>query len=105
MQALVEFYDRENLNRVLDSGARVVGVNNRNLRAFETRLEHTLEVAAAIANRCSLVSESGISRRDDVLRLQAAGVRAILVGETLMRARDIGAKLDELRGSRGERGA
>jgi indole-3-glycerol phosphate synthase len=97
MEALVEFYDRENLDRVLDSGARIVGVNNRNLRTFETRLEHTLEVAAAIAERCCLVSESGISRHEDVLRLQAAGVRAVLVGEALMRAHDIGRKLDDLR--------
>jgi len=97
MEALVEFYDRENLDRVLDSGARLVGVNNRDLRTFVTRLEHTLEVAA-VADRCCLVSESGIGTRQDVLRLEAAGVKAVLVGETLMRAPDIGAKLDELRG-------
>jgi indole-3-glycerol phosphate synthase len=53
---------------------------------------------------CCLVSESGIRTRDDVLRLQAAGVRAVLVGETLMRAADIGAKLDELRGVGGGQG-
>jgi indole-3-glycerol phosphate synthase len=99
MEALVEFYDRENLSRVLDSGARLVGVNNRDLRTFVTRLEHTLEVAAAVADRCCLVSESGIRTRQDVLRLQDAGVKAVLVGETLMRAPDIGAKLDELRGA------
>jgi len=98
MDALVEFYDRENLERVLDSGARLVGVNNRDLRTFATRLEHTLDMAAALAQRCCLVSESGIRTRQDVLRLEAAGVRAVLVGETLMRVPDIGAKLDELRG-------
>jgi indole-3-glycerol phosphate synthase len=98
LQALVEFYDRENLPRVLDSGARLIGVNNRDLRTFVTRLEHTLDVAAAVPAGCCLVSESGIRSRQDVLRLQAAGVKAVLVGETLMRAPDIGAKLDELRG-------
>jgi indole-3-glycerol phosphate synthase len=98
LQALVEFYDRDNLDRVLDSGARLVGVNNRDLRTFVTRLEHTLDVAGAAATRCCLVSESGIRTRQDVLRLEAAGVKAVLVGETLMRAPDIGAMLRELRG-------
>ncbi len=98
MEALVELYDDENLSRVLDSGARLIGINNRNLRTFETSLNHTLKLAEGLPSDCCLVSESGIRTRDDVLRLQAAGVRAILVGETLMRAPDIGAKLDELRG-------
>jgi len=99
LQALVEFYDRANLPRVLDSGARLVGVNNRDLRTFETRLEHTLDVMAAVPADVCLVSESGIRTRQDVLRLEAAGVRAVLIGETFMRAADIGAKLDELRGA------
>jgi indole-3-glycerol phosphate synthase len=98
MQCLVELYDSENLPRVLDAGARLIGVNNRDLRTFVTRLEHTLELAGRLPHGCCLVSESGIRTRDDVLRLQAAGVSAVLVGETLMRAPDIGAKLDELRG-------
>jgi indole-3-glycerol phosphate synthase len=98
MQALVELYDRGNLPRVLDSGAPVIGINNRDLRTFETRLEHTLELATKIpADRC-LVSESGIRTPADVDRLKAAGVRAILVGESLMRAPDIGAQLDGLLG-------
>ncbi|HKI38470.1 MAG TPA: indole-3-glycerol phosphate synthase TrpC [Gemmataceae bacterium] len=101
LQCLVELYDAENLPRVLDAGARLVGVNNRDLRTFVTRLEHTLELAGRLPPGCCLVSESGIRSRDDVLRLQAAGVRAVLVGETLMRAPDIGAKLDELRGAVG----
>jgi indole-3-glycerol phosphate synthase len=98
LQALVELYDADNLARVVDSGARLIGINNRDLRTFVTRLEHTLELAARLPADCCLVSESGIRTREDVLRLQAAGVRAILVGETLMRAADIGAQLDELRG-------
>jgi indole-3-glycerol phosphate synthase len=99
LQTLVELYDRANLPRVLDSGARLVGVNNRDLRTFVTRLEHTLELATDLPRDVCLVSESGIRSRADVERLQAAGVRAVLVGETLMRAGDIGAKLDELRGA------
>lgn len=98
MEALVELYDGDNLPRVLDSGARLIGVNNRDLRTFVVRLEHTLELAARIPADCCLVSESGIRTRQDILRLGAAGVRAVLVGETLMRAPDIGAALDELRG-------
>ena len=88
----------ENLPRVLDSGARLIGINNRNLHTFVTRLEHTLELAARLPADCCLVSESGIRNRTDILRLAQAGVRAALIGETFMRASDIGTKLDELRG-------
>jgi indole-3-glycerol phosphate synthase len=95
LQALVELYDRANLARVLDSGARLIGVNNRDLRTFVTRLEHTLELAASIPPGVCLVSESGIRTPADLVRLQAAGVRAVLIGETFLRAPDIGAKLRE----------
>jgi indole-3-glycerol phosphate synthase len=98
LQALVELYDRANLPRVLDSGARLVGVNNRDLRSFVTRLEHTLELIDQMPSDVCLVSESGIRSQADIERLQAAGVRAVLIGETFMRAPDIGAKLDELLG-------
>jgi indole-3-glycerol phosphate synthase len=100
LQTLVELYDRDNLPRVLDSGARLIGVNNRDLRTFVTRLDHTLDLAAELPPDVCLVSESGVRGRADVERLQAAGVRAVLVGETLMRAADVGAKLDELLGKR-----
>jgi indole-3-glycerol phosphate synthase len=98
LQALVELHERDNLARVLDSGARLVGVNNRDLRTFETRLELTLELAGKLPAGVCLVSESGIKTRADIDRLRASGVRAVLVGETLMRAPDIGAELDRLRG-------
>jgi indole-3-glycerol phosphate synthase len=97
MQALVELYDRENLPRVLDSGSRLIGVNNRDLRTFVTRVEHTLELAAAIPGDCCLVSESGIRTHDDLVRLRASGVRAVLVGETLMRSDDPAEALRRLR--------
>jgi indole-3-glycerol phosphate synthase len=99
MQTLIELYDRENLPRVLASGARLIGVNNRDLRTFVTRLEHTLELKLLLPADCCLVSESGIKTRQDIERLRAAGVQAVLIGETLMRAPDIGARLDELRGN------
>jgi indole-3-glycerol phosphate synthase len=96
MQALVEIHDGENLNRALDSGSRLIGINNRDLRTFETRLTHTLDLMPRIPAGNCIVSESGISSRQDLLKLKEAGVQAVLVGETLMRADDIGAKLDEL---------
>lgn len=98
MSSLVELYDRENLEKALNSGASVVGVNNRNLRTFETRLEHTLELLDEIPDDRIVVSESGVRTREDVLLLERAGVDAILVGETLMRAPDPGVKLAELIG-------
>ena len=98
MQALVEVHEADHLRRVLDCGARLVGINNRNLKTFETRLEHTLDLAVRLPCDVCLVSESGIRTHEDVRRLQRAGVRAVLVGETLMRAADIGRQLDELRG-------
>jgi indole-3-glycerol phosphate synthase len=97
LQALVELYDADNLHRVLAAGARLVGVNNRDLRTFEVRLEHTIELAARMPPGVCLVGESGIATRADVERLQGAGVKAVLVGETLMRAADVGAALRALR--------
>lgn len=98
MQALVELYERVNVERVLDCGATMIGINNRDLRTFATRLEHTLELAPRIPRDRMLVSESGIKTRADIERLRGAGVKAVLIGETFMRSGDAGAKLRELRG-------
>jgi indole-3-glycerol phosphate synthase len=98
MASLVEFHDAVNLPRVLAAGAELVGINNRDLRSFHTDLEHTLRLRDQIPREVVLVSESGVSRRVDVERLEAAGVSAILVGESLMRAGDIGLAIDELLG-------
>ncbi|MCS7167191.1 MAG: indole-3-glycerol phosphate synthase TrpC [Gemmatales bacterium] len=98
LDALVEFYLPENLPRVLDLGADLVGINNRNLRTFETCIEHTLELAPSLPPHVCLVSESGIRCRDDVLKLEQAGVKAVLIGETLMRSEDPITTLRELRG-------
>ena len=98
MSALVEFHDEANLPRVLASGADLIGINNRNLRNFSTDLEHTLRLRDRIPPEVVLVSESGIRTRRDVERLEAAGVSAILVGESLMRAADIGLAVDQLLG-------
>ncbi|MCI0638092.1 MAG: indole-3-glycerol phosphate synthase TrpC [Gemmataceae bacterium] len=98
MQALVELYEPDNLPRVLDAGASLIGVNNRNLRTFETRLEHTLELMPRMPRDACVVSESGIQTRTDMQRLEAAGVKAVLIGETLMRSDDVRTTLHALRG-------
>jgi indole-3-glycerol phosphate synthase len=98
LQALVELYDADNLPRVLAASARLVGVNNRDLRTFKVRLEHTIDLAARMPPGVCLVGESGIATRADIERLAAAGVKAVLVGETLMQAPDIGSALRALRG-------
>lgn len=95
---LVELYDEANVSRVLDAGATLIGVNNRDLRTFEVDLERTLRLREKVPPECLLVAESGIRTRADVLRLQAAGVDAMLVGESLMREHDIGAAVDRLLG-------
>jgi indole-3-glycerol phosphate synthase len=98
LDVLVELHDADQLLRVLDAGATLVGINNRDLRTFETRLEHTLDLLPRVPAGVTVVSESGIRTRADLDRLRAAGVSAVLVGESLMRAADIGAALDALRG-------
>jgi len=98
MEALVEIYDPENLDRVLKLEPALLGINNRDLRTFDTDLEHSIRLAARVPVSTLLVSESGIRNRDDVLRLEQAGCRAILVGETLMRSGDVRAKIGELLG-------
>jgi indole-3-glycerol phosphate synthase len=98
MTPLVELYEPVNLSRVLDAGATLIGINNRDLRSFKTDLDHTLRMREKIPDHCVLVAESGIRTRADVERLQSAGVNAILVGETLMANPDIGAAVDALLG-------
>jgi len=95
---LVEFYDAANLDRVLAAGASLIGVNNRDLRSFEVDLGHTIRLRQKVPLDCIFVGESGIETRDDVLRYEAAGIDAILVGESLMRQPDIGAAVDRLLG-------
>jgi indole-3-glycerol phosphate synthase len=98
MTPLVELYEPENLQRVFDAGATLIGVNNRNLHTFQVDLAHTIELRNRVPDECALVAESGIKTRADVERLQAAGIDAILVGESLTREPDIGAAVDRLLG-------
>lgn len=98
LHTLVELHDAAELPRVLACGAQIIGINNRDLRTFATRLEHTLELLPKIPADRIVVSESGIRTHADLERLRAAGARAVLVGESLMRSPDSGAALDELQG-------
>lgn len=103
LAALVEVHDEPELDRALALGATLIGVNNRNLRSFTVDLATTERLAARLrahpaAAGVLLVAESGIHTRADVERLQAAGAGAILVGESLMRHRDLTAKIRELLG-------
>jgi indole-3-glycerol phosphate synthase len=95
---LVEFYEPANLDRVLAAGAQLIGVNNRDLKTFEVELGHTVRLRERVPLDCVFVGESGIYTRADVLRLQEAGVDAMLVGESLMREADIGAAVRRLLG-------
>ena len=98
MTPLVEFYEPRNLPRVLDAGATLIGVNNRDLKTFQVDLDHTIRMRDRIPQHCVVVGESGIHHRADVLRLQSAGINAILVGESLMSQPDIGSAVDRLLG-------
>jgi len=94
--ALVETHTAAELDTALGAGATIVGINNRDLRTFETRLETTLALLPAIPPGVTVVSESGFATADDVRRVVAAGARAVLVGEGLVCAADTGAKVREL---------
>lgn len=98
LQALVEVHDEQELERALAVDAQLIGINSRDLRSFSVDLGTIERVAAHVPPTVTLVGESGIRTRADVERLEAAGVHAILVGETLMRAADPAAALRELVG-------
>lgn len=93
MAVLVEVHDAGELDAALALSTPLVGINNRNLKSFETRLETTLELLPRIPRNRMVVTESGILNGDDVARLRSAGVHAFLVGEAFMRAPDPGAAL------------
>jgi indole-3-glycerol phosphate synthase len=96
MAVLVEVHDRAECERALRLKTPLLGVNNRNLHTFEVSLDTTLSIMADVGEQRLLISESGITTRDDVLRLRRAGVQGFLVGEALMRAPEPGEALAEL---------
>lgn len=96
LSALVEVHDAGELRRAIDSGARIIGVNNRDLRTFEVRLDTSLRLAEQMPSDVIRVAESGIRTTADVRTLSAAGYHAFLVGEHLMTSPDPGAAIREL---------
>jgi indole-3-glycerol phosphate synthase len=98
LDALVEAHTYRELDRALLAGAKLVGINNRDLSTFSVSLQTTLDLLQDIPDDSTVVSESGIRTRDDVVKLREAGVDAVLVGESLMRERDIGKKVKQLLG-------
>jgi indole-3-glycerol phosphate synthase len=98
LDVLVESHTYPELDKSLLAGARIVGINNRDLTSFKVSLQTTFDLLKDIPDDRVVVSESGIQSRDDVVRLEKAGVDAVLVGESLMREKDIGKKVKELLG-------
>jgi indole-3-glycerol phosphate synthase len=99
MEALVEVHTRDELQRAISAGARILGVNNRDLKTFKVCLETSLELVDEIPGECVAVSESGIRSREDILRLRQAGFDAFLIGEYLMDSPDPAAALRQLTGA------
>jgi len=98
MDSLVEVHHELELEQALTAGAQIIGVNNRDLRTFEVDLSTTERLAPLVPAGRTIVVESGISSRDDIRRLAACGVRAVLIGEALLTAPEPGAKIRELFG-------
>jgi indole-3-glycerol phosphate synthase len=96
LDVLLEVHDEAEMETALETDCRLIGVNNRNLRTFATDLGTTDRLARMMPPDRLLVAESGINSRADIVRLKADGAEAFLIGETMMREEDIGAKLREL---------
>ncbi|HVB08382.1 MAG TPA: indole-3-glycerol phosphate synthase TrpC [Candidatus Acidoferrales bacterium] len=99
MEPLVEVHSRNELQRAQDADAKIIGVNNRDLKTFDVRLETSLELVSEIPEECIAVSESGIRTHEDLTRLRAAGFDAFLIGEHLMTMSEPSLGLRELLGT------
>ena len=98
LSALVETHDEDEVAMAIEAGARIIGVNNRNLKDFTVDTGNSARLKSLVGDGIIFVSESGVKDGADVAKLKEAGVDAVLVGEALMRASDKKAKLSELRG-------
>ncbi|MEX2327641.1 MAG: indole-3-glycerol phosphate synthase TrpC, partial [Pseudomonadales bacterium] len=98
LDVLVEVHDAAELAMAMTLSPGMIGINNRNLRTFETSLSTTYELAEKVPADCVIVTESGIHTRENVVAMQARGIHAFLVGEAFMRAEDPGSELKALFG-------
>ena len=98
LSALVEAHTEEEVKSAVSAGARIIGVNNRNLRDFTVDITNSIRLRNLVPSEILFVAESGIKTRADVAELENAGVNGVLIGETLMRSKDKKAMLDELKG-------
>ena len=98
LSALVEAHDEREVKQAVEAGARIIGVNNRNLKDFTVDIQNSIRLRGNAPDRIAFVAESGIQSRQDIERLEKAKVNAVLVGETLMRSPDKKAMLDKLGG-------
>lgn len=98
ISALVEAHDESEIKTALNAGARIIGVNNRNLKNFTVDTDNSRRMRELVPQNVLFVSESGVKSADDVALLREIGAEAVLIGETLMRAEDKEKKLNELRG-------
>lgn len=102
LSALVEVHDEEEVKRALQAGASILGVNNRNLKDFTVDVGNTLRLQEKVPDGIPLIAESGIKEREDIRKLEEAGVQGVLIGETFMRSQDKKAMLAYLKGQRHE---
>ena len=98
LSALIETHDEEEVQRALKAKARIIGVNNRNLKDFTVDIENSVRLRNMVPEDILFVSESGMKTRSDIARLEENGTNAVLIGETFMRSSDKAAMLNELRG-------
>ncbi len=98
LSALVETHSKKEIQNAIEAGARIIGVNNRDLRTMEVNLNTTIRLGKYVPKDVLFISESGIASAEDINRLKACGVNGVLVGETLMKSRDKKQRLLELRG-------
>ena len=98
LDALVETHNQEEIERAIIAGADIIGVNNRDLKTFQVDLENSISLRKSVPQSILFVAESGIKSREDILKLENAGVDGVLIGETLMASPNIKKTLDRLRG-------
>jgi indole-3-glycerol phosphate synthase len=96
MYPLTEVHDRSDLEKAIDSGAEIIGINNRDLDSFTVDIKRTLELAPLVPEDRVIISESGLAKKEDIQSLKDTGVQAVLVGSALMKSEDLTTKTAEM---------